>query len=458
MKKLRYFIFIVFLSFSCTLNALAEENTLENNLYIVAVNPGYTVSGKSDHGEMVKLRKLSDNSLSLAGVSLVYIDPNEATYTLYEFENGDEMTGESLLIKYKKAPDATEGTFDAVYNARSLVQSGGILKLVKNNETIDEICWGSVRNCATPKFTSGSKTTLVRDLTKIGTSDEFSFSTDNFADFDPDNPSLVTHDEEPAPQCRSLRFSEIFTYYESSKTEQFVEIFNDGDEQALLNGCSLRYKNKTYPLSGIVLAQSYFTRFAEEFSFTKNPTTSNKVELVDVDGAVVDSLVYYNGQKKGVSFAQFGYDNFGREQWLLTYNVTPNEENVYQKWKTCTDGKVINEETGNCVKETTADTTLEACPAGKYRNPLTNRCKSYASTTTAKELKPCAEGYERNPETNRCRKVKTNTGADYAIREDSFEEKSNFVAIWAIVGVSAVGVGYILFQYRNEIFKLFRKK
>ncbi len=458
MKKLRYGFDLVAMTLLVGLSTYvyAGENSLSNKLYIAAVNPGYS----SNTGEMIEIKNISDDdSLSLAGTSLLYVDSNGVTYTLYEFDDGDEMIGESLLFRYKKAPDATEGTYDLVYSSRSLLQNGGVLKIIQNESLVDQLCWGEVDDCATPKFTSSGKKTLVRSFDKLGTDNEFSFASDYVPTFDSEHKSIISTNipEEKFSQCKDLRFSEILTYYESSKSEQFIELFNSGDEQIQLDGCSIKYKNKFYDLTGIVKAGEYFVRYATDFSLTKNPTSENRIDLIDADGALVDSLTYYNGQKKSVAYAQFGYDKSGKEQWMQTYKATPGEENVYQKWKTCPEGKAINEETGNCVKVTTNDTTLEACPEGKYRNPLTNRCKSYA-TEASNELKPCADGYERNPETNRCRKITTNTGADYALAQGAYEEKSNFVAIWAIVGVVTLGVGYIVFQYRQEIAKIFRKK
>lgn len=424
------------------------------NLYIVAVNPGYS----SDAGELIELQKLSGSSLSLAGVSLFYTDTSGAEYTLYEFSDGDEMSGEFLLMRYKKSPDFFNMSYDAAYSSRSLLQKSGILRLEKDGEIFDQVCWGEIDDCAVGKFASGSNKTLVRNLDSLGTAEEFSFISDYAPHFDPENPSLISNDSpvEALPQCENLQFSEILTFYGNSKSEQFIEFFNNGSEQILLNGCTIRYKNKTYPLTGVVKPNEYFVRYIEDFALTKNPTSQNKLELLDADGSVVDTLIYYNGQKKSVAYAQFGYDETGKEIWQQTYNPTPGEENVYQKWKTCPTGKVINEETGNCVRDNSIDDTLEACPAGKYRNPLTNRCKSYAVNESS-ELKPCAEGYERNPETNRCRKITKNTGADYALPKGEYEEKSNFIAIWAIVAVVSLGAGYVIYQYRKEIAGLFKK-
>jgi len=258
-------------------------------------------------------------------------------------------------------------------------------------------------------------------------------------------------EEKPEPQCKGLIFSEIFTFYENSKSEQFVEFYNSSSDQINLKGCAVRYKNKNYELAGIVKAQDYFVFYPlETFSFTKNPTTKNEVEIIDTDGTTLDTLTYYNGQKKGVAYAMFGYDERGKEQWLQTYSPTPDNENNYQKYKSCEDGKVLNEETGNCVKASSIDTGITPCPEGQYRNPLTNRCKKYETLTSA-TIKPCAEGYERNPETNRCRKIVNNDGADYAIQTEEYEEKSSFVAIWAIAIVGLVGLGYVAWQYRDVI-------
>ena len=261
-------------------------------------------------------------------------------------------------------------------------------------------------------------------------------------------------------KCQGLQFSEILTYYETSITEQFIELLNGSEEKIELEGCFLTYKNKAYRLVGEVAAGEYFAIYPAEawgLTLTKNPTSSNALEVVDTDGSTVDTMNYYSGQKKGVSLAMVGYTADGSRNWVQTYRQTPGEVNTYQQFKTCAAGKVLNLETGNCVNETTAsESTLAACPEGKYRNPLTGRCKSYA-TTASVELKPCAEGYERNPATNRCRKIVENTGAEYPLVAENTTEKTEFVSIGAIVTVIVAGICYIAFQYKEEIRALFRK-
>ena len=184
------------------------------------------------------------------------------------------------------------------------------------------------------------------------------------------------------------------------------------------------------------------------FSLTKNPTNSNMLELVDTDGAVVDVLEYPNGQRKGTAYAFIGYDAGGKEVWRVTYAPTPGVANNYQEFKTCEEGKVLNKETGNCVKMTAL--AGKVCKDGQYLNPLTGRCKKIQ---TAAE-KTCKEGYYLNPETGRCRKIKENNGADYSLEPETYEEKSSFVAIYAVLGVILVALIIIGYEFRHEILKL----
>jgi len=87
----------------------------------------------------------------------------------------------------------------------------------------------------------------------------------------------------------------------------------------------------------------------------------------------------------------------------------------------CPSGKIINPETGRCVKKSgeigkrilSGNTTKKVsvrkraspkkCPSGKIRNPTTGRC------ITPKKPKICADGKVINPKTGRCITPKTAT-------------------------------------------------
>ncbi|MBR3256888.1 lamin tail domain-containing protein [Candidatus Saccharibacteria bacterium] len=446
---------------SSSSSEMTENVGVANNVKIKSYNPGY-----SNQGEFVELLKLSKNDISLAGLQVIYVTSSGKEYLVHEFSQGSEMVGESLLMRLASSNEVQEvedfhEVADLTYT-RNMSQSKGRIKLVFEENIVDTVCWGLEDDDCFPAFKSSKPTTLVRDLSAEEVEDSFKHIENYVPSYDREKPGLKiieVPEEIVEPRCRTIEFSEILTYFENSNTEQFIEIFNRSEEKVELSRCFLRYKNKNYALSGEIGANGFLVFYNVPewgLSLTKNPTSSNTLEIIDADGEVVDKLVYSSGQRKGVSLAMIGFKADGSENWAQTYNVTPGRENIYQQYKTCPIGKVINLETGNCVNETSLVTTLAECPEGKYRNPLTGRCKSYATTASA-ELKPCAEGYERNPETGRCRKIVKNDGASYELKPETFEEKSEFVAIWSIVAVIAVGVMYILFQYREEIAGAFRK-
>ena len=419
-------------------------------LYIKAVNPGYTVDGKSNVGEMIEIARVnSDAPFLLAGIAVRYTNSSGNDSVLWEFPENSYLIGETIVLRLASSPDSE---LAAVTYSKTLAMKGG-LALVRGEEVIDELCWTGKEGCY-KDFVSAKPTTLVRR-------EDGGF--EHMVDYEPrydaeaykvERSEEVVEDEgygAVLPQCRGLRFSEILSYYETLKSEQFIELYNGGAEQVLLDGCQIRYKNKKYSLNGVVKPEEYFVYEPTEFSLTKNPTNANTLELVDVDGVIVDKLVYPNGQRKGTSYAFIGYDANGEEIWKVTYAPTPGAANNYQEFKKCEEGKVINEATGNCVKVTALMTKI--CPEGQFLNILTGRCKKYETTTE----KTCKEGYYLNPETGRCRKIVENNGANHGVKTEEFEEKSSFVGLYAIIGVAVVGLGYVIYEFRYAILKGWKK-
>ncbi len=439
------------------------EYQFESDLIIKAINPGYTVDGARDVGEFIELQKISDTtSLSLAGYAIWYVNSSGNETLLLDFAEGSSLVGETLLVRLARSPDSDRA--DATYMT-TLAMSAGKINLVYQAEIIDTICWGG-KECAA-SFKGTKPTSLVRDLN----SGEFSHSEDYQPAYDPEQPSLVLPPEEELPDdpgtepdsvpnlatCAGLEFSEIFSYYTNSQTEQFIEFYNPTDHQIQLSGCSVRYKNKIYPLEGSIEPSGYYVFYPSQnghFNLTKNPSSSNTIELISSSDELVDVLSYPHGQKKSASFAKF-YDHDGAENWQVTYQPTPGRENLYQEFRTCAEGKVINPATGNCVKATTATKTVQECAEGQYRNPLTGRCKKIESSS---DPKPCAEGYERNPQTGRCRKiVSPNDGTDYALVPETYSSQKTFTALGIVLLIVGLGILYIVLQFRREILRTMRK-
>ena len=432
-----------------TVSAALKDTEKIPEIFIRAVNPGYTIDGKSNVGEMIEIvRKNSDTPGLLAGITVRYTTSSGKSTDLYDFPENSYIAGESILLRLASSPDSE---LAAINYTKTLAMSGS-LELIKDENVIDRLCWTGKEDCY-KNFSSAKPSTLVRNL-ETG---EFEFIEDYQPVFlkEAYKVESVAHEEESEKQvpkqCRGLIFSEVLSYYDELKTEQFIELYNSGAEQILMDGCQLRYRNKKYMLNGVVKPDGYFAYFPVEFSLTKNPTNSNTIELLDTDDEVIDKLVYYNGQRKATAFALIGYDSSGDEIWKTTYAPTPGGPNVFQEFRTCEAGKVLNEATGNCVKVTAI--TEKICPEGQYLNILTGRCKKYEKTSEKK----CKQGQYLNEETGRGRKIVQNKGADYAISPDQYESKTSFVALYGIVGVIVVGILLVGYEFRNKLSKAFRR-
>lgn len=444
MKKIIIFIVAfcaAFYGLICIANANATDAKLPE-IYIKAVNPGYTIDGQNNVGEMIEIGKNSDHSLSLAGATVGYTNSSGKYYTLYEFPENSWFVGETILLRLASSPGAELATA----NYTKTLAMSGELTIKNQEETIDHLCWTGKDNCY-KEFKSATPTTLVRDLVTNSYGHQ-----ENYEPIYDETSYYVEKIEEPKPEshCKGLVFSEILSYYETLQNEQFIELHNINSEQILMDDCSIRYKNKLYPLSGIIKPDDYFAYYPD-FSLTKNPASSNLLEIIDTDASVVTSLNYPNGQRKGASYIFVGYDERGEEIWRVTYAPTPGSPNNYQEFKTCPEGKVINEATGNCVKVTNLKTTI--CEEGQYLNLLTGRCKKIETTTE----KTCKEGYYLNPDTNRCRKIQENDGANYALEPETYEEKSSFIALYAVIAVIVLGIIYLIYEFRHELSRLVHK-
>ncbi|MBR2855469.1 hypothetical protein IKE99_00810 [Candidatus Saccharibacteria bacterium] len=448
-------VFLLFANDSVWAEEDKEEGWLEKysqEIFIKAVNPGYVVDGVSNVGEMIEIARGDDTRggergmISLAGIAVRYTNSSGNTSVLVEFPENSYLVGESIILRLASSPEVELANLNY---SKTLAMKGGIT-LMRGEEVLDEVCWTGKEGCY-KDFSSAKPTSLVRN-TITG---EFAHDAEYEVVYDAlayRVDSLLEEEEKvnKVSQCKGVHFSELLSYYENSVSEQFVELYNAGAEQVLLDGCQIRYKNKNHVLKGIIGPEEYYLYYPEGFSLTKNPTNENTIELIDTNEEMIDKIAYPNGQRKGAAYAWIGYDENGERFWRVTYAPTPGAGNNYQEYKSCEAGKVINEATGNCVKVTTL-AAAKVCPEGQYLNILTGRCKKYST----ENVKVCKEGYYLNPETGRCRKIVENDGVNYGIEPEKYEEKSSFVALYAVVGVIGVGAVYLCYEFRRDIKRFF---
>ena len=119
------------------------------------------------------------------------------------------------------------------------------------------------------------------------------------------------------------------------------------------------------------------------------------------------------------------------------------------------------------------DSKTKDCGEGKFLNPKTNRCKNLqtvSESTTGKTVttfdpktgesttkKICNSGYELDVDSNRCKKKKENAGDDYVMEVPKLGNETDFIAIGSVIAIVAIGIGFVVFEFRHEIAKFIKK-
>lgn len=289
-----------------------------------------------------------------------------------------------------------------------------------------------------------------------------------------------------------LQLTEILPNAAGSDTgHEYVEIFNPTDREADLGLYTLHVgidNEKTYqfPAGSVIKPGEYATFYDNAMKFTL-VNTASQVSLVGNDGTMIAQTDAYANPADNNAWA------FIDSVWQYTDQPTPNTTNIpalpvideevssnsqsapcpagkYRHPLTnrcrniesdgtvltaCDDDQYRNPETGRCRKVVTAG-ALAACKDGQYRSEETNRCRNIATAATS--LAPCKEGQERNPDTNRCRNTtsKSVPQAAYAVEPVKDGAKS-FVGWTALGGVGALAVGYAGWEWRREVTSWIRR-
>jgi hypothetical protein len=219
-----------------------------------------------------------------------------------------------------------------------------------------------------------------------------------------------------ALESRVLHLNEILPNAAGSDTgQEFIELYNPHDEPVhlkgyvLLIGKSLEHEYVLGIGDQVIPAGGYHVLTDDEIGFSLL-NTSSKIQLRAPAGNIVSETEYME-PRDDQSWSWIA------GQWQFTDQLTQNSENkpmakIFEEVEgvttvlaPCPAGKYRHPITNRC-RNIEADTVmLVACDADEYRNPETNRCRKVA--TLAATLTPCNVGYERNPETNRCRKTES---------------------------------------------------
>jgi len=269
----------------------------------------------------------------------------------------------------------------------------------------------------------------------------------------------------------------------SDTGNEFIEIFNPSTRVVDLSLYSIRTgvnsdKVYSFPDSATIAPGEYRAFSDTTMKFTL-VNTSGRVVLMAIDGSVLGDSGVYNSPPDGMSWALIG------NNWQYTNQPTPaasnlassvEESEVSEGGNTpapCPAGKYRNPLTNRCRNIESDAVVLAACDADQYRNPDTGRCRkiSVASITpckdgqyrseetnrcrniaTASTAKPCKDNQYRSEETNRCRNLPASSVPESSFAVQPVKDTAMaFVGWWALGGVGALAVGYGVWEWRREI-------
>lgn len=224
------------------------------------------------------------------------------------------------------------------------------------------------------------------------------------------------------PENATLLITELLPNSASYDTgNEFIEIYNPNDRVINLKGYNLQLGpsfSKSYPLPAdqTIAAKSY-KAFSDSQTGLVLPNSSGFVRLTAPAGNTVSTTDIYSEPGEDMAWALLN------DAWQYTDQPTPSSANlpslagggsggstseIVADLTPCPADKYRNPETNRCKNIEDSTTGLTPCAADQVRNPATNRCRSILSTASS-GLVACSAGQERNPETNRCRKIGSTT-------------------------------------------------
>ena len=464
------------------------------------------ISKISQDKKYVEIYNPTNQNVNLAGWKIEY-HTGSGVETVGKIFKDEVISPNEFLVLSNDKMLAGAIKFD---NNLGLAQNDGSVVLSRSDGSIsDTVGWGNNSKSASSPI-KGSVKIVWRCFIDENIIDSKNNSTNFLSSKDSDNQEIVPYsrpnckspESKPEPskelnKCEGLKLSEIA----SNIDEQFVEIINSGEKTVITTGCKLTVGDSGVRenIGDIELNPGEFLTIKIKNTKLKLPKTKGKVYLLDEAGSKIDSAEY---EKLAKSSSWSLID----DEWMQTFMITENSENIFKEYLDCQDGYERNalgrcvkisvppievscpagqyrhpetrrcrkieaaktitpckdgyyrsEETGRCRSiASAAAKTLKPCPEGQFRNSATGRCKKIASTDDI--AKECPEGFERNPQTKRCRKIKSANMPTVGSAAAEVKQVAGATwGWWVFGGVSLLAVGYGVWQWRWEISQFVRK-
>lgn len=482
-------------------NPESESPKIDNPGGRIEENAPILISKISQDKKYVEIYNPTNQNVNLAGWKIEYYAGSGAK-TVGKIFKDEVILANGFLVLSNDKMSADVIKFD---DNLGLAQNNGSVVLSRSDGSVaDTVGWGNNSKSAGSPIKGGVKIVWRCFIDENIIDSKFlSGKNLNNQEVEPySRPNCKSPEPKPEPskelnKCEGLKLSEIA----SNVDEQFIEIVNSGEKTVITTGCKLAVGDSGVHenIGGIELNPGEFLVIKIKNTKLKLPKTKGKVYLLDEDGSKID-VAEYSSMPKGASWS------FVDDEWMQTFMITENSENIFKEYpdcqngyernalgrcvkisvppievscpagqyrhpetrrcrkieaaKTitpCKDGYYRSEETGRCRSiASAAAKTLKPCPEGQFRNSSTGRCKKIASTDDI--AKECPEGFERNPQTKRCRKIKSANMPTVGSAAAEVKQVAGATwGWWVFGGVSLLAVGYGVWQWRWEISQFVRK-
>lgn len=373
--------------------------------------------------EFVELYNNADQPASLSGWTIEY-----KSATGQSWSKRASLAQDETLASHDFVVLSTEVT-DSKHLSSGMAQTGGNIRLRDNAGTvIDQLAWG---NGDSPEGQAVSSPALGQSMARSLASDAAQLvdSDNNVTDFHlassptegtpptGDNDTVVV-DPPPVPAPAGVPhiiLTELLPDPQSplsDSKDEFIELYNDSDTVANLEGWSLRDKTNHVFKTGPVLieARGYVVLKSAVTKISLN-NDGDEISLIDPSGGVADSSLNYGNAKAGLTWG------LSDGVWAWLSEPTPGASNAAP------------------IVVTTSTAVDKKATAKKAATKKATTSKAKAAAKKAKKTSNIAKTASAAP-------------GSYNATEVTQNPK---LWSWLLIGLGAGTMGYGIYAYRPEI-------
>lgn len=459
---------------------------------ITQVQTGATTASQ----EFIEVFNPTADAITVNGWQLQYVSASGKTTTTLATLSGSLAAQEYMLASFNNYITTADVTFGDVNGSGLLASSAGHVQIVDTTDSvIDCVSWGTtasaIPKCDWSKIAPASNQTLQRPISS--NSYDTSLGVVVGSVIPPQAGGLSVPPPSGPVTYPQVQITELLPNPKPPLTDEnneYIELYNPNETSVNLKDYVLQTgENNSYHYtfpSTIIESHQYIAFYSKDTHISLSNTTS-RARLLAPNGSEISITPSYTSLAENEAWALID------GQWQATARPTPNDANIASAISTtnsapvpqtksvdqCPAGKYRNPATGRCktLVQSTAPTpcqpgqqrslitnrckatskastpAIAVCKAGYLRNSTTNRCRKI--TTPAKSAN-CKAGYERNAQTNRCRKITLTRANSHPAAENTKSATSKLTAK-IILGVIVATIIYGSYEYRTECLRTYLK-